>query len=255
MGKRWRLGLSLGAVALLVAACGISNPGTFTTTVLPGSALVLTDGSGTPTAEFTVGVAACSDGRDNDLDGRIDAGTDNQCDDPADANERLDGVQGYEPPVWAMDVDAAGAITLDPASIDFQQIEDCLNTGLAIWCMGITIVGTGPVQTGTISPADGTIELPLSVRVEIDGIVGFPGLSASCAVGPINGTLDATDYDKTTGDATLTVADMPVPAVSGCGSSGLINYDAIINSSLSLPGQADVTFATRTLDASGAPVG
>jgi hypothetical protein len=48
--------------------------------------------------------------------------------------------------------------------------------------------------------------------------------------------------------------NMPVPAVSGCGSSGLLNYDSLINSALSLPGQADVTFATRTLDGTGHPV-
>lgn len=74
-------------------------------------------------------------------------------------------------------------------------------------------------------------------------------------MGPISGTLTASDYDKTTGDASLSVADMPVPAVSGCGSSGLFNYDSLINSSLSLPGQADVTFESRTLDGSGNPVG
>lgn len=255
MGKRWRLGLPLGAIALVVAACGVSNPGTFTTTVLSGSSLVLTDAGGTPTAQFPVGVASCSDGRDNDIDGAIDSGADPQCDSATDANERLDGVQAYESPRWTMDVDSAGAITLDPAAIDFQQIEECINVIIGNWCMGITIVGTGPTLVGKISPADGTIELPLQLKVDVDGIVGFPGLTSTCAVGPISGTLTATDYDKTTGDATLSVADMPVPAVSGCGSSGLINYDSLINSSLSLPGQADVTFETRTLDSAGKPVG
>lgn len=255
MGKRWRLGLPLGAIALFVAACGIPNPGTFTTTVLSGSSLVLTNAAGTPTAQFAVGVAACSDGRDNDIDGLTDSGPDPQCDSTADANERIDGVQAYESPSWTMDVASAGIITLDPAAIDFQQIEECINVVLGNWCMGITIVGTGPLLSGKISPADGTIELPLQMKVEVDGIVGFPGLSPTCSVGPISGTLTATDYDKTTGDATLSVADMPVPAVSGCGSSGIFNYDSLINSSLSLPGQADVTFETRTLDANGKPVG
>jgi hypothetical protein len=255
MAKRWRLGLPLGAVVLFVAACGVSNPGTFTTTVLPGSSLVLTDAGGTPTAQFGVGVASCSDGRDNDLDGQIDTGADAQCDSPTDANERVNGVQAYTPPTWTMDVDSGGAITVAPASIHFQQIEECINVVIGIWCMGITIVGTGPTLAGTISPANGTIDLAFRVNVEIDGITGFPGLSANCAVGPISGTLAATDYDKTTGEATLTVADMPVPAVSGCGSSGLLNYDTLINDALALPGQADVTFTTRTLDGSGNPVG
>lgn len=255
MGNRWTRAVPLAGIVLVVGACGISNPGDFTTTVLTGSSLVLTNAAGTPTAQFDVGVAQCSDGRDNDVDGRTDTGSDPQCDSPTDANERVDGVQAYESPTWVMNVDAEGAITSDPASIDFQQIEECFSTGLAVWCMGITIVGTGPTLTGTISPADGTLELELRVNVEVDGIVGFPGLSPSCQVGPISGTLTSTDYDKTTGDATLTVADMAVPAVSGCGSSGLINYDSLINSTLSLPGQADVTFETRSLDGSGKPVG
>ena len=255
MGNRWRSGLLLGAVALIVGACGISNPGAFTTTVLTGSSLVLTNASGTPTAQFDVGVAQCSDGRDNDVDSRTDFGSDQQCDSATDANERLDGVQAHVAPTWVMNVDSKGAITADPASIDFQPIEECFSTGLAVWCMGITIIGTGPVLTGTISPADGTLELEFRANVEVDGIVGFPGLSPSCQLGPISGTLRATDYDKTTGAATLTVADMAVPAVSGCGSSGLLNYDSLINSTLSLPGQADVTFVTSTLDGAGTPVG
>jgi hypothetical protein len=252
--KRWKLGVPVGAAMLLLAACGVSNPGTFTTTVLGGSSLTLTDAGGTPTLQFAVGVAACSDGRDNDIDSRIDSGSDPQCDSADDANERLDGVQAYEQPTWVMEVDSGGAITVDPASVDFQQLEECINVIIGIWCMGITIAGTGDPLTGTISPADGTIELGFRVNVEIDGITGFPGLSPDCAIGPIAGTLEATDYDEATGEATLAVADMPVPAVSGCGSSGLLNYDTLINDALSLPGQADLNFLTHTLDAGGNPV-
>jgi simple sugar transport system permease protein len=130
-----------------------------------------------------------------------------------------------------------------------------LNVVIGIWCMNVTIASSGAPLTGTIKPADGTIELGFRVNVEIDGVTGFPGLSANCRVGPIAGTLNATNYDKATGTATLTVADMAVPAVSGCGSSGLLNYDTLINDSLSLPGQADVTFLTTSLDAAGNPVG
>lgn len=258
MTKRWKAGLplaGLAAVALLASACGVSNPGTFTTTVRSGSSLQLTDDAGTPTIAFSVGVAPCSDGRDNDLDSRIDTAGDAQCDSPTDANERLDGVQAYQAPRWQMAVDSGGAITLDPATIVFQPLEECINVVIGIWCMNVTIVGSGAPLTGTIKPADGTIELGFRANVEIDGVTGFPGLSANCRVGPINGTLNATDYDKATGQATLTVADMAVPAVSGCGSSGLLNYDTLINDSLSLPGQADVTFLTTTLDAAGNPVG
>jgi hypothetical protein len=254
MRKRWKLAVPLGAVALLLASCGVSNPGTFTTTVQSGSSLVLTDAGGTPTLQFAVGVAPCSDGRDNDLDTRVDSGSDAQCDSPNDANERVDGVQAYASPTWVMDVDSGGALTVNPASVAFQQVEECINVVIGIWCMGITIVGTGAPLTGTITPGEGTIELGFRVNVEIDGITGFPGLSADCRIGPIAGTLNATDYDKTTGTATLAVADMPVPAVSGCGSSGLLNYDQLINDALSLPGQADVNFLTRTLDAGGNPI-
>jgi hypothetical protein len=255
MRKRWKLGLPLGAAAvLLIAACGVSNPGTFTTTVQTGSSLVLTDAAGTPTIQFPVGTAPCRDGRDNDLDNQIDA-ADPQCDSATDANERVDGVQAYQGPTWVMNIDSGGALTVAPSSVHFQQLEECINVVIGIWCMGITIVGTGADLTGTIKPADGTIDLGFRVNVEIDGITGFPGLSANCRVGPINGTLNATNYDKATGTATLAVADMPVPAVSGCGSSGLLNYDQLINDALSLPGQADVSFTTRTLDAAGQPVG
>ena len=113
-------GAALAAVAALVVACGgVTNPGTFTTTLLAGSSLVLTDAGGTPTVQFDVGTAPCSDGLDNDIDGQID-GADAQCDSPTDANERLNDVQPYEPPTWVMDVAAGCEITLDPASIDFQ---------------------------------------------------------------------------------------------------------------------------------------
>jgi hypothetical protein len=257
MRKSWKAGLPLAlvAVALFVAACGVSNPGTFTTNVRSGSSLVLTDDAGTPTIQFSVGVAPCSDGRDNDLDTRIDTASDAQCDSPTDANERLDGVQAYQAPRWQMAVDSGGAITLDPATIVFQPLEECINVVIGIWCMNVTIASSGAPLTGTIKPADGTVELAFRVNVEIDGVTGFPGLSANCRVGPINGTLTADDYDKTTGQATLAVADMAVPAVSGCGSSGLLNYDTLINDSLALPGQADVSFLTTTLDANGQPVG
>jgi hypothetical protein len=254
MRRWWKLGLPLGAVVLFVAACGVSNPGTFTTSVLSGSSLVLTDAGGTPTIQFPVGTAPCSDGRDNDLDNQIDAGADPQCDSPTDANERVDGVQAYQGPTWVMNVDSGGAITVAPSSIHFQQLEECINVVIGIWCMGITIVGTGADLTGTVTPSDRTMSLEFRVNVEIDGITGFPGLSPNCRIGPIAGTLRATDYDKATGNATLSVADMAVPAVSGCGSSGLLNYDQLINDALSLPGQADVTFATRTLDAGGKPI-
>src|SRR5262245_10744995 len=154
MRKRWKSGLplpmaALAAVALFVTACGISNPGTFTTSIRSGSSLTLTDDAGTPTIAFSVGVAPCSDGRDNDLDGRIDQANDSQCDSATDANERIDGVQAYQAPRWQMDVDSGGVITLDPADIVFQPLEECINVVIGIWCMNVTIASSGAPLTGT----------------------------------------------------------------------------------------------------------
>lgn len=252
------VGTVIGALVVLAQpamAAGVSNPGAFTATVQGGSSLTLSGGQ-----VFGLGIPACSDGIDNDLVEGIDA-ADPDCDSPADANERLDNVQAYVAPKVNTTVSGTGVINLAAAGIVFPQGEVCVNSGIGIWCLGTTIQGTA-ATVGSIDPegptaaaADGTISLPVSMRVELDAVVGFPGLGANCRISPGTATLNSTNYNKTNGNATLTnSAAVAVPAVNTCGSFGFINYNTLINGQLGLPGTANVNLLVQIRNALNQPV-
>jgi hypothetical protein len=236
------IGAVLGVFAF--SAC-VSNPGEFTIGGQPGSTLTLT-GDGI-TSSFPLGTPACADGRDDDVDGLTDFGSDPQCDSAQDANERIDGVQAFVQGSWPVDIDANGVITADPADFSYQQRESCVAVGSEVWCLGVTFRGTGAVQTGSITTTSVTI--PASTVVELDAIVGFPGLPANCQIGPTSGTLSASSYNATTGETTLVMNDVSVAAVTTCG-----DYNAPINANLGLPGESDSTLVAKILNDEGEPV-
>lgn len=236
-------------------AAGVSNPGPFTATVLAGSSLTLSGGQ-----VFGLGKPACNDGIDNDLVEGIDL-ADADCASANDANERLAGAQAYVAPKVNVSVTGAGVVNLAANGIVFPPGEVCVNTGIGIWCLNATIAGSA-ATVGSIDPegptaaaADGTISLPVKMTVELDAVVGFPGLSANCRIIPGTATLVSSNYNKTNGNATLTnSAAVSVPAVAGCGSFGFINYDTTINGQLGLPGTANVSLLVQIRNALNQPV-
>jgi hypothetical protein len=250
-------GTAVAALTILAQpamAVGVSNPGAFAATIQAGSSLTLSGGTA-----FGIGTPACSDGADNDLDGNIDA-ADGQCV-GTDANERLAGNQAYVAPKVNTTVAGSGAISLAAAGVVFPPGEVCTNTGLfGIWCLQATIVGD-TATVGTINPegptaaaGDGTISLGMDVSVQLDAVTGFPGLGANCSIQPANATVASSNYNKTTGNATLTTSGVAVPAVNNCGGNIILNYNNLINSQLGLPGTASMNMLTQIRNAANQPV-
>ncbi|HEV7759688.1 MAG TPA: hypothetical protein VGO78_11885 [Acidimicrobiales bacterium] len=252
------LGAALGMLIVLAqpaAAAGVSNPGNFGATVLAGSSLTLSGGTA-----FGIGVPACSDGVDNDLAGGTDFPADTSCTAANDANERLAGLQVYVQPKVNTAVSGTGVINLAIAGYVFPPGEICV-AAIGTWCLNATIAGDG-ATVGSINPegptaaaGDGTISLPVDLRVELDAVVGFPGLSANCRILPATATLASANYNKTTGNATLTNgAAVAVPAVAGCGSFLGLSYDTLINGQLGLPGTANASLLVQIRNAANQPV-
>jgi hypothetical protein len=239
-------------MAMLASAC-VTNPGPFTIRVTPGAEVFLKDDvGGNITREFTYDDPACSDGSDNDLDGLTDFGSDSQCDAANDTNERVDGVQSFTAPSLPIEIDEAGEITTDPTDLVFPQTEVCIDLGSSggVSCMGLTVRGTGGPQTGNVNSETEELTLNLPLTIDLDALVGFPGLGANCAIGPINGSYVANDYNTTTGATTFFVLDVPVPAASNCGT----NYNTLINGWGGLPGAADIIITCTILNPNGDPI-
>ena len=247
------LGTVVGVLVVLAqpaSAAGVSNPGAFATTVQAGSSLTLASG-----AVFDIGTPACSDGDDNDTDTLVDFPADPECDAANDNNERVNNVQAYVQPKVNTTIGGTGTINLAVAGYAFPASEVCINF-LGVQCLTATIAGDG-ATVGTADPegptaaaADGTISLPVDLRVELDAVTGFVGLPANCRVLPATATLTANNYDKTNGNATLANAvPVTVPAVTSCGV-----YNALINGALGLPSTAVATLVTQTRNAANQPV-
>jgi hypothetical protein len=212
--------------------------------------MVLRDDAGNAVTTLQFG-PACADGGDNDLDYAIDLAADQECISLTDSSERLSGDQPLLASTFPIDVDAAGTITIDPTETDFAQLETCpLRIEGEVWCLGVTLVGTGAPQTGAIDAATGQINIPLTGQLEIDTLTGFPGLAPTCHIGPVPTSLSATDYDETTGSASLVAVGVEVPIVDSCGDA----WNDILNAYLSLPGEADISLISTILDSNGNPL-
>jgi hypothetical protein len=249
LGKGWTkrsfalLPVMVG-VALLAGCVG--NPGAFTIAMHEGSNLSIEDEDGLTTFVLDIASVACDDGVDNDLDGTVDSGADAECDSAVDANERLDGVQVYSPPVQPVDIDAAGAMTYDPTEMVVPQREQCIDLG-SVWCLGLRITGVGPSRSGSVESS--AVLFPTTIKIEIDALVGFAGLPANCEIGPIDGTWVADNYDLVTGATHMVATDSEIPATTGCG-----DWAAALDSFLGLPTLGDAVLESTILNGSGQPV-
>jgi hypothetical protein len=255
LGTRARRTISavgvVGAVSLLIASC-ITNAGMFTLGIENGSAVALHNAEGEPTLSFAYSdTKACADGIDNDVDERID-GADPQCDSTTDNNERLDGVQTVQAPELHLDVKAVGDVIFEPSHLVFPQAEVCVDLGLlgGVVCVGATLHGAGGSQTGHIDTGTRRITMTLPLVVDLDALVGLSGFGTNCAIGPFDVDFVSTDYDILTGEATLVAQDVPVAAVSNCGSL----YNGFINDLAGLPGTADISWNTTILNGEGDPL-
>lgn len=225
--------ISIGAVVGL-AGC-ISNPGNFTMTVVGGySQIVVKNGGGTATLGFGLN-PACSDGKDNDLDGLTDYPNDTRCASASDAAENVAGLQTYNAPTLPISVASDGTITATPTSFTFPEYE--------VYGLGMKLVGTG----GSVSSyaSGGTTKIDIPFRLDLRSIDSLAGMSP-CSIGPSTMTLSQSSYDASTGVAVWT-ATAPAPAVTGCGSS----YNSTINSVLGLPGTMEATLTGIVSDGSG----
>lgn len=234
------------AVVALVAGC-VGNPGSFTLTANAPSEMRIKDASGDVSFTLDIGTPACQDGQDNDGDFYFDYPDDPDCASPLDANERLAGVQPYEPSTLPLQVATDGVITSDPTGLDVQPWEFCPVGGDSPICFLQTAKGTGGAVTGSVGPSG--LTLPWPTVIDIDASAGVTDLPADCHMGPIAATLTGSSYDEITGAATLTTPDVAVPAVTTCGV-----WNDVINAYLGLPTVGDASVQASILNAAGEPI-
>jgi hypothetical protein len=226
----------------------VTNPGRFTGTAGTGSFLELVDGEGAPipASHVDFGRPACADGKDNDLDGDRDVGSDPQCAGADDANERLDGLQPAVPSTLPLGVRRNGTIVVDPTDLVIQQREYCLDIG-EIWCTGITLRGAGPSRRGFINGSRVTIPIPITIK--LDALTGFPGFDPNCEIPHIESVFTGDDYDEATGTVTLTTSNVPVAPAADCGP-----WTDQINAVLGLPTVGRSVIELTIVNESGEPI-
>jgi hypothetical protein len=226
----------------------VANPGRFTATAGPGSFLELVDSEGTPIAASHVdfGRPACSDGKDNDLDGGIDAGSDSQCVGADDANERLDGLQPAVASTLPLTVSRNGTIVVDPTELVVQQREYCFDAG-ELWCTGITLRGAGPRRLGRITGSSVTIPIPITIK--LDALTGFPGFDSDCEIPYIDSVFSGRNDDANAGTVRLATRDVPVAAAADCGP-----WTDQVNAVLGLPTVGRSVIELTIANANGDPI-
>jgi hypothetical protein len=254
MGMQRRVARVVGCAAvagglMLVAASCVTNSGTFIATAGPGSYLevVDTDGNPNPQSYLDIGNIACDDGVDNDLDGAVDS-ADGQCDGDHDANERLAGFQKRIPTTVPFEVEPSGHISIDPKKLSIQPVEHCVpGTGGTVWCLAVTLHGSGPALDGKIQGRH--VELPIPITIKFDALSGFPGLDPACETGHITAPFTGDDYDEATGRVTLHVEGQVVPRLTNCG-----DWTEGLNAVLGLPALGRSTLVGTFLDEHGHPI-
>jgi hypothetical protein len=226
----------------------VTNPGRFTATAGPGSFLELVDSEGTPIAASHVafGRPACADGKDNDLDGAPDAGSDRQCVGAEDANERLDGLQPAVASTLPLDVGRNGTIVVDPTRLVVQQREYCFDAG-ELWCTAITLRGAGPRRLGRITGSSLTVPIPITI--ELDALTGFPDFGSDCEIPYIDSVFSGRNYDESAGTVRLATSDVPVAAAADCGP-----WTEEVNSVLGLPTVGDSVIELTIANRNGDPI-
>jgi hypothetical protein len=248
--RRTRLGtMGVGAAAVAVVALTggcVTNAGSFTATMRPNSFLEVLDLNGVPNphSHLDIGTPACGDGIDDDLDGVTD-GADAQCDAANDHNERLNGVQAFVAPTLPFEVESDGHFHVQPTGFLAQPVERCMPaTGGAVWCVAVTMKGSGGERQGSVN---GTrVRLPLPATLKINAVTGFPGIDPLCETDYINGPYAGEGYDEATGNITEQVAHETWPALTNCGP-----YNDMLDTFLGLPAESQSTLNWTLKNASG----
>jgi hypothetical protein len=231
----------------------VANPGTFSLLPLGGTlTLKNTSLDLTPHAQ-----AQCSDGIDNDGDGKVDL-ADNYCGAggaPAgltaadDDSEAVPNYQAKMDTTITGTIDKAGNISIPAAGISFPwgYIPFAYPDGSYAGYVTIKVLPIG--ATGNLDPLTGIANLQVKARIQATGTAFTVGTGPGCLIGsstnPVtlnlttgtSGSLVGTPYSATTGTARIVDNTFAVPAIAGC-AVGAVNLNSIINQQIGLPSPA-----------------
>jgi hypothetical protein len=259
----------LGALAVpAVNAQKVASPGAFSIQPNLGEIKInnlLFDLTQRPTPQ-------CSDGFDNDGDGKADAtdpgctpGTDGQP--VADDDSELAGMfQAKENVSLNGTIDVNGNVVVPKAQVQLPTAY----VGLKHPYNGTTAVITVKIKathdaTGVLDPNTGATNLRVRFRVQVLGTPFGASLGSFCGIGtdtapidinvltsgPGSGTgqvMSGIPYNPTTGAVTVVNNSFSVPGATGCPAipgTGL-NINAIINSNMGIPSASGLNYATLT---------
>ena len=260
------------AVAVLAAllvpgasAQKVANPGPFSITPQSGSmALGETAFDLTPSD-----LPECSDGQDNDGDGRFDT-ADPQCaagpNGESAAEDNSEVKAGFQPKVATSlsgTIDADGNISIPTSGVVFPPVYMLVDVGVASGVLTANVLATHPAE-GTLDPITGEATLRVRLRVAISGTINGGSLGP-CTIGTSSNPIDVnlTTGVSTAPDGTqlqgaplsgssikVVSRDFSVPGASGCG-YGLL--DGAVNSQVGLPSGAGRNLAVLTGSISPSP--
>lgn len=214
-------------------------------TIETGSVITV-DGSSDDVV-FTIGDPACDNTRDDDDDTLVDAAADGDCVDADDNSECNAGDSAFFQPTYDISVDDTndnpGTSNSSATNFTFPGYE----FGVDPFCVPVTLTASEPADG--FYDVDHSASLPDTGRarqvLEITAEFMIPGGDV-CTLGPVDTTVDTADNggsaltpSSTPETATLTVQDVPVPAVQmdmNCSQT----FADLINNTVGLPGTADV---------------
>ena len=198
----------------------------------------------------------CSDGFDNEADGRIDL-ADPQCvagpnGEPASADdsEVAGGFQPKGSTELTGTIDADGNIVIPTSGVIFPTIYLAINAGIGTGVVRADIVATHPAE-GTLDPITGEAQLRVRLKVKLFGAVAGVGLGYECSIGTDAGPIDITFTTGTStspgggsstgspyaasGDITVVNNTFAVPGAYRCGDAPFYLLTGIVSSQVGLP--------------------
>jgi len=228
------------AVLVALATVFLSLPGAEAQKVANPGAITITPTGGVISLRgqsFSLAPRAlpeCSDGVDNDGDGRVDyvappgIGGDPQCTSPTDDSETAGGFQAKIDPVLNGTIDAAGNLTIPTSGVILPKAYIRVAIGSNPVFIA-TVIPTAPA-TGTINPLTGQASLRLRFRIGLTNEDGILPLGSTCSIGTTSNPININVL--TTG---TTSPPLPNTAISGSpySTSGSV---LLVNNSFSVPG-------------------
>ena len=198
----------------------------------------------------------CSDGFDNEADGRIDL-ADPQCvagpnGEPASADdsEVAGGFQPKGSTELTGTIDADGNIVIPTSGVIFPTIYLAIDAGIGTGVVRADIVATHPAE-GTLDPITGEAQLRVRLKVKLFGAVAGVGLGYECSIGTDAGPIDITFTTGTStspgggsstgspyaasGDITVVNNTFAVPGAYRCGDAPFYLLTGIVSSQVGLP--------------------